>query len=336
MAPVTSFDVARLAGVSRSSVSRAFTPGASVSSKTRKKVHKSAAKLGYKVNLIARSLINQRSNIIGLVASDFATPLRGAQIASLSRAFMQRQLHCMLVNTAEAEDDIDGLIELVLQYQATAIVIMSGTPPSVIAERCVAQGIAVIMVDKPSGRVPADAIASDNAYGGRTAGEVLIRAGSRRLCLVSSSGETQSLIERREAFEFMLSGLDVQLCTWHRGEASYETGLAAAREILGRGERPDGVFCVTDLLALGFMDGARHEFGLRIPEDLRVVGFDDIPQASWASYQLTTFRQSTADLAAAIADILDRRLEEPSLAPISIQWPAELVLRRSTEFVESR
>ena len=103
------------------------------------------------------------------------------------------------------------------------------------------------------------------------------------------------------------------------GPTSYQSGQEAARRVFGRSEAPDGVFCVTDLLALGFMDVARQEFGIAIPDDLCVVGFDDIEQAGWASYQLTTFRQPLDPMADEVVDLLleperavsERRMIEP-------------------------
>jgi DNA-binding LacI/PurR family transcriptional regulator len=90
------------------------------------------------------------------------------------------------------------------------------------------------------------------------------------------------------------------------GPTSYGSGVEAARQVFGRSQGPDGVFCVTDLLALGFMDAARHEFGLRVPDDLCVIGFDDIEQAGWESYRLTTFAQPLERMADYVARLVAR------------------------------
>jgi DNA-binding LacI/PurR family transcriptional regulator len=111
------------------------------------------------------------------------------------------------------------------------------------------------------------------------------------------------------------------------GSASYQTGVLAARELLNQPLPPDGVFCVTDLIACGFIDAARHEFGLRIPEDIRVIGFDDIDQASWLGYQLTTFAQPLAEMAEAACEML---LAADAEKPASRVFRATLVKRGTT------
>ena len=103
------------------------------------------------------------------------------------------------------------------------------------------------------------------------------------------------------------AGLDVEVVAV--GPTTYATGAEAARRIFGRAETPDAAFCVTDILALGFMDAARKEFQLDIPTDLCVIGFDDIEQAQWASYQLTTFRQPIAEIAQQIGELLREAAE---------------------------
>jgi DNA-binding LacI/PurR family transcriptional regulator len=118
------------------------------------------------------------------------------------------------------------------------------------------------------------------------------------------------------------TGTDVAIT--RPGSTCYQTGVLAARELLGQTARPDGVFCVTDLIACGFIDAARHEFGLRVPEDNSVIGFDDIEQASWLGYQLTTFSQPLAEMAQAVCEML---LAPEDSKPASRLFAARLVKR---------
>ena len=304
---VTAADVARRARVSRSAVSRAFTPGASISRELRQRILKAADHLGYRVNRLAQSLNQARSNVIGLVGADLHQPFHAELLATLSSALLTDGFQCMLLNAANAEHDMAALIARVLEYRVAAIVVMTGTPPARIVEECLNNGVPVILVNKLLPKVAVDTVIADHAAGGRIAAEQLLAAGCRRLAVVSSAARTVSLVGRIEAFcaRAVAAGMKPQV--WQqRAMTDYQTGRAAAHSLLAR-DGIDGVFCVTDLLALGFLDAARLECGRRVPDDLSVIGFDDIPQAAWSSYRLTTFRQPVPDLAAAVMSVIRRR-----------------------------
>src|SRR6266508_5208897 len=145
---VTAADVARRAGVSRSAVSRAFTPGASVSIKARERILRAADHLGYRVNRLAQSLINARSNVIGLVGTDLQQPFHAEFLATLSGALLADGFQCMLLNAANAERDMSALIARVLEYRVFAIVVITGSPPARIVEECLNKSVPVILVNK--------------------------------------------------------------------------------------------------------------------------------------------------------------------------------------------
>ena len=304
---VTAADVARRAGVSRSAVSRAFTPGASVSAEMRERIVQAADDLGYRVNRLASSLNQARSNLIGLVGTDLQQPFHAGLLAALSGALLGGGYQCMLLNAANAERDIAAVIARVLEYRVAAIVVMTGTPPARIVEECLHNGVPVILVNKRLPKLAVDTVIADNAAGARLAAEHLLAAGCRRLAVVSSAARTTSLIERIEAFRARAAASRAKVRIWQeRATTDYQTGREAALALVMK-ERIDGVFCVTDLLALGFLDAARFECGRRVPEDLSVIGFDDIPQAAWSAYHLTTFRQPVDDLASAVLRAIRRR-----------------------------
>ena len=324
---VTAAEVARRAGVSRSAVSRAFTPGASVSKEVRQRILHAAEHLGYRVNRLAQSLNNARSNLIGLVGTDLQQPFHAELLATLSAALLADGFQCMLLNAANAERDIGALIARVLEYRVSAIVVMTGTPPSRIVEECLRNGVPVILVNKLLPNLAVDTVIADHAAGGRVAAERLLAAGCRKLAVVSSAARTASLVGRIDAFRACASEAGVRLRIWQdRAATDYATGREAALALL-EDDGIDGVFCVTDLLALGFLDAARYERGRRVPEDLSLIGFDDIPQAAWSAYRLTTFRQPTADLTTAIMDVIRRRRGVHSSRHGLARVPVKLVVR---------
>ena len=323
---VTAADVARRAGVSRSAVSRAFTPGASVSKEARQRILVAADHLGYRVNRLAQSLNNARSNLVGLVGTDLQQPFHAGLLAALSGALLADGFQCMLLNAANATRDMGALITRVLEYRVCAIVVMTGTPPSRIVEECLNNGVPVVLINKLLPKIAVDTVIADHAGGGRTAAELLLRAGCRRLAVVSSAARTASLVGRIDAFRACVAEGGARVRLRQQGPTDYRSGYDAALTLLADG-KVDGVFCVTDLLALGFLDAARHELGRRVPDDLSVIGFDDIPQASWSAYRLTTFRQPIAALSEAVMRAIRRRADAPGAVPRLATVPVELIER---------
>jgi DNA-binding LacI/PurR family transcriptional regulator len=323
---VTAADVARRAGVSRSAVSRTFTPGASVSHEARQRIVKAAAHLGYRVNRLAQSLNKARSNVIGLVGTALEQPFHAELLASLSGALLSDGFQCMLLNAANAEQDVGAVMARVLEYRVAAIVVMTGTPPARIVEECLDSGVPVVLINKLLPDLPVDTVIADHAAGGRQAAQHLLDAGCRQLAIVSSAARTASLMGRINGFQAQaaLRGAAVRL--WQEGPADYSSGREAALALLGENEI-DGVFCVTDLLALGFLDAARTECGRRVPDNLSVIGFDDIPQSAWSAYRLTTFRQPVRALTHAVMAAIRRRAEGRGAARAPATVPVNLVIR---------
>jgi len=310
--------VAEKAGVSRSAVSRTFTDGASVSEATRTKVLAAASALGYHVNHLAR-VLRERSSIVCLVVADMTTPIRATMVDVLTRKLQAAGKITMVINTETDTESVSSALRQTLNYRADATVVLSGTPPAALIETCLANGQQVVLINRDDQLVGSHNLGVDNALASREALFLLRRAGCQRLGLITSTAGTASLVQRERAFVAAAEEAGMQVTITATGPTSYTSGFESARQIFGRSQAPDGVFCVTDLLALGFMDAARHEFGIRIPDDLCIVGFDDIEQASWQSYKLTTFAQPLTAMATHVVDLLldpdtagsERRLFEP-------------------------
>lgn len=317
--------VADLAGVSRSAVSRTFTDGASVSEATRRKVLAAAADLGYHVNHLARGLIRDRSNIVCLIVADLTTPFRSRMVDILTRRLQGIDKVAMVINTEDDSASVTSALRQTLHYRAEATVVLSGTPSTSLIETCIANGQRVVLINRDDHLEGSENLVIDNAWAAREALFLLQRAGCRRLAVVSSEAETPSLVARHTAFTAAARAAGYDPAVIRIGPTSYNSGIEAARLAFGRSEGPDGVFCVTDLLALGFMDAARHEFGLAVPEDLCVIGFDNIEQAGWESYRLTTFAQPLE----AMTDHVAKLLAEPGAAAVSTMFDPKPVWRRS-------
>lgn len=314
---VTADDVAKKAGVSRSAVSRTFTPGGSVSKDVRRKVIKAATELGYRVNRLAQGLNSDRSNLVGVVGANLASPFISKQLDLLSIGLLRRGLQCLLLNAADARSDIAPLIELIFEFRAQAIVVLSGEPPASIIDECLANGVKLILINQQIDRTDTDMILSDDSRGADMAAARLIEARCKKVAVVSSGSHTPAQVRRVSAFTHKMNAAQIETVAWSNGPTSYESGYAAGCEVL-TDPAIDGAFCVTDLLALGFLDAARVEMNRRVPEDVSIVGFDDIPQAGWRGYQLTTIAQSFPVLTEAVLSALESEDSETRLQVVPV------------------
>lgn len=317
-------EVARLAGVSRSAVSRTFTPGRSVSEETRRKVLAAAEVLNYHVNHLARGLSKEASRPVCILGGNLSSPYQSSLLEHLTRRLNKAGRAVMVINTDDGESSAREALQQTLNYRSTATIVLSGKPPGSLIELCLQSGQQVILINRMGQFPGADNIDIDYSSTMKDAFDHLIAAECRNIALVSSSARSPSMVIRETRFLEAAAGAGTDVATIRPGSTSYQTGVLAARELLSRETRPDGVFCVTDLIACGFIDAARHEFGLRIPEDICVIGFDDIEQASWLGYRLTTFSQPLAEMAEAACELLLSPLAEQ---PGSRVFDARLVKR---------
>lgn len=324
---VTSIDVARLANVSQSAVSRTFTPGASVSEKTRDKVMSAAQALGYRPNALARSLTSGRSRIIGLVVAYLENHFYPIVIEKLSRLLQSRGYHVLLFMTEPGQQD--EVIQEILQYQVDGVVMASVTLSSHIAQECAAIGVPVVLFNRYIPDSPASSVVSDNVAGGRLLAELLAAAGHQHIAFIAGQENSSTNVEREQGFTQGLAAAGLNVCKRAVGHYTFEGATVAAREVL-TGDVPDAIFVANDHMAFAVMDVIRGEFGLRIPEDIAVVGYDNVPEAGWPSYNLTTVEQPVEEMITATVDILLEQMEHKEVSPIQKITEARLVLRGST------
>ena len=332
---VTSADVAHHAGVSRASVSRVFTPGAHVSPKTREKVMASAHELGYRPNILARSMIQRQSNLVGIIVSGFGSPFLPHLMGPLVDALKQQGLAPLIMDSKSAEH-MEDTLRYLLSYRVAGAILTSGTPPIELAREYARLQVPVVLINRDVDIDGVDTVCSDNRKGGALAARCLLDAGARRLAYVNRPSITYSGKERSVGFceeiaQIGHSGVQFELIEADR--VDYSGGRSAARQLFDRPatQRPDGVFCATDDLCMGFLDAMRHDFGLECPSDVRVVGFDDIPMAAADAYSLTTVQQDPHALATTAVSLLAERMAAPDLEKRGRLIDVSLVTRRSSE-----
>jgi len=325
---VSAQSVAELAGVSRSAVSRAFTPGASIAPETLARVHEAAATLGYQVNDLARGLLANRSRLVGLVTSDADSPFRAQMIAALSQSLIERGNVPAIINIGATAEDIANASRQLLRYRAEATVFLSGSPPESLVEVTRRNGQPLILINRAETGL--DSGHCDDRDGAQQAFEALRMTGAVRFAVLNKVNPSPSLAAREQAFAEFAAASGFKSKTARAGHSDYDGGREAARRLLARGSVPDAIFCVNDLMAFGALDHLRGA-GLCVPDDVSVIGFDDVPIAAWASYKLTTLRQDARHIAREVVSILDRRIADPDSPPMSVYFQVELVVRETVK-----
>lgn len=324
---VTSTDVARAAGVSQSAVSRAFTPGASVAPSTRKRVVEAAAKLGYRPNAIARSLITRRTKLVGIVMAHLTNPFYPPVLERFSRKLEEHGRRVLLI-TLPGQSRGDAALPEILQYQVDSLVLTSATLSSAMAEECARLGMPVVLFNRMAARSRVSAVCCDNEAAGTLAADLFLDAGDRRLGYLAGTANSSTNLERERGFVERVAARKAPKPQRVAGNYDYETAFAAARGLLAPKSHPTALFCANDVMAFAAIDAARA-LGLRVPADVSVLAVDDSAMARWRAYDLTTIRQPVEAMVDATVDLL-LGLEDGRLKGVVVRrLPGELIVRSS-------
>lgn len=326
---VTAQDVAALLGVSQSTISRAFTATASISDEMKQRVVKACLELGYQPNAIARSLITRRTNIVAIVIGNLTDPFYTTLLRILTERLQDIGKQVLLF-TSPPGRDIEALLPTLLQYQVDGIVITSATVSSEMASICARRDTPVVLLNRYVPGVPLHVISCDNVQGGRDLARHFVERGFRKLAFVAGQPDASTSLDRQLGFTSGLALSGVSSCIIEQGgDYSYEAGYEAALRLLKSAHRPDAVFFASDIMAFGGMDGFRDK-GLDVPGDIAVAGFNDVPQAAWPTYNLTTVGHPYDDMADAVAAVLGFSPQGGQPQPAPRLFPGRVIVRAST------
>jgi DNA-binding LacI/PurR family transcriptional regulator len=332
---VTSLDVAALAGVSQSAVSRVFTPGASVSRTMADKVRAAADELGYRPNVLARSLITGRSRIIGLVVAYLENQFYPDALERLSNALQARGYHILIFMASAASGaEVDRVIEELLDYQVDGIITASVGMSDELTGRCAAAGIPVVLFNRGQADARLSQVTSDNLAGARKVVEFLVAGGHRRIAHISGWAGSSTGREREAGFRAAMADAGQAPAAVIDGQYGRAEASEAARRMMAMDAPPDAIFVGNDHMAFAVMDTLRFELGLRVPDEVSVVGYDDVPLASWGAYDLTTLRQPLRRMVGATVDTLLAQIEDAEAEPRKIAIDGPLILRGSARNAE--
>jgi DNA-binding LacI/PurR family transcriptional regulator len=324
---ITSDDVAKLAKVSQSAVSRAFTPGASVSDKTRSKVLSAAKTLGYRPNAIARTLVTQQSRVIGVVVAHLDNPLYLDVLETLSKQLQREGFHVLLFMTNA--EDADQILQEILQYQVQGILMASVTLSSGLAEECAGLGIPVVLFNRIIPGTHASTVSSDNFGGGQRIGRFLLRGGHKRIAFIAGQEQSSTNRDREGGFLSALNEAKVECWQKEVGNYDFEEAADAARRLMSGSEVPDAIFVASDAMAISVMDTLRKEHDMQIPDDISVVGYDNIPQSAWAAYNLTTVEQQFSAMIQVAVQTLLQQIQSGQVKSESFVLSGNLMVRGS-------
>lgn len=334
MARVTLKDVARAADVHPSTASRALDPAKLwlVNAETRERVLAVARELGYRPHVVASSLRRRRTDTIGLVVPDLANPYVAPVVRGIENALEGRGLIAMIAETQDDPERSNRVLDHLQHRQVDAIVTLAARRSDAQVLRKLARTTPVVLAVRPLDRVQLSTITHDDAAGARMAAEHLAALGHR--CVVQLNGplDVANFSRRRAAFRDVAE---------HLGMEVLETGIDVMRATVHEGERhmavvmrdhwpaPTAVFAHNDLIALGALRVLRAR-GVRCPEDLSLIGYNDMPAAEFTDPGLTTVSLPGYELGRLAAEMAVTLIEQPGSQPTQLSLPPALVVRDST------
>jgi len=327
---VTSLDVAKKIGVSQSAVSRVFTPGASVSNEMEGRVLKAANELGYRPNMLARSLNTGKSRIIGLVVSYLDNQFYPNVLESLSSKLQESGYHILIFIASNGTKNLDQVLNEILDYQVDGIIMASVELSSVISKKIDSAGIPVILLNRSLDNMRFSSVTSNNYNGGKQIANFLIKGGHRKISHIAGNEKASTQRDRETGFIDGLKETGVDLFSREVGNFVLDEASSATRKMFSSKNSPDAVFVANDHMAFAVMDVLRIELGLKIPEDVSVIGYDDVKISSWPSYDLTTVRQPINNMVDRTISLLISQLEG-NIPAKQIEVDAELIVRSSAK-----
>jgi DNA-binding LacI/PurR family transcriptional regulator len=328
---VTLKEVAERAGVSRSAVSRTFTDGASVSAKTRAKVERAATDLGYAPNALASSLTTGRTKLIGLIANNFHNPLLLEVFDLFTRGLQDRGLRPLLVNLSDATDPAATLLML-RQYSVDGVIVASSTLPSSFAEAFKGAGLPVVHAfGRQSAAPDVHVVGIDNVECGRMAAETLIARGYRSVGFLGGPRNATSTRDRAAGFLGALAQHpQIGISVSYADQYTFDAGRAEMQRLL-RFPPAEAYFCGDDLLAIGALSAVR-EAGLTVPDDIGLIGLNDMEMSRWQLIGLTTIRQPVDEIIEAAIELVVATIGSPDLAPEVRLFPCRVIERETLRF----
>jgi len=323
--------IARRAHVSTATVSRTLNQSGAVRPETARKVWRAAAALNYYPNSHARALVSGRSRLLGLIVSDITNPFFPELVRKFESLATARQYDVILTSTEYQTALMTNCVRRMLERKVDGVAIMTSEMDMGLIRDLARRGVPLVFMDVGRVGPRMSHVLIDYANGIRQAVDHVVELGHKRVGFITGPLDLHSARTRRQAF---LDGLrahamkpDPKLV--REGTHTADGGQQAMEALLKHAKRPTAVVCSNDWTAIGALH-AIDAAGLRVPEDISLVGFDDIPLASYTSPPLTSVRMSAGDVGSTAFDALFRLIGGERLEGDVYQVPTQLVVRQST------
>ena len=331
-------DVARLSGVSIATASRVLTSPHLVHQTTRERVQQAIETLQYRPSRVARRLRRDaaRANLLGLVVPDIQNPFFADLARGVENVAQERGYMVFVGNSDEDADKERNYLDLMRAESVDGIILPPTAEVEPALEALARAGVPVVCVDRRLPGASLDTVVADNVRGAREAAEHLLRLGHRRIGLIEGRPHLSTRRERLEGYRHALqdAGAPFDRALVRAGDSRQASGYRLARELLeggggaGPGGRPTALLVGNNLMTLGALAAVR-ELGLRIPDGVAIIGYDDLPWAPAFDPPLTVVRQPAYDMGRRATELLLSRVEEPEREPRLVVLEPELIVRRS-------
>ncbi len=326
----TLLDVARRAGVSPMTVSRVVNGTGPVGTERRARVQRAMAELGYMPNAVARNLRTKRSDTVGLVLPDMTNPFFTTLARGVESALREAGISLLLTNTDERDDEETRLVRVLLGRQVDGLLVVPSGDGADAVRLCRDQGVPIVLVDRRPGVEDVDIVRSDAEGGSLALGRLLVDLGHRNAAVLTGPASVPTAVDRVRGFSRAFAdeaGLPAPYV--EHGRFSIPSGTAMARAAMSRVPRPTALFAANNFIAIGVMH-ALEELGLRVPEDVALVGFDDLPEPMVTFPFLTVAAQPAIEMGQRAVALLLERQADPGAPAQDIVLPTQLVIRRSS------
>jgi LacI family transcriptional regulator len=327
---VTSRDVARLAGVSQATVSRVMSSATNIAPDTRLKVQAAMDALGYVPHAGAQAMKTRRARVIGVVVKDITNPFYPEVIDELTRELDRAGYRVVLWNAGGGSHH--DALTAIRERAVDGVIFTTATGETVELQVALEQKSPIVLINRVVEGFDADQVASDNVTGGALVADYLCAHGRTQVAFISGLPDASTSRDRSRGFLDRMQELGHPVPEELRFQADFSHDLAqhVTGKLLDRADRPGAIFCANDYMAFGALDALRRR-GLSAPGDCWVIGYDDVDMASWPSFDLTTVRQPSREMARAGARMLLDRLAAPDLPPQHRSFPCKLIVRGSTD-----
>lgn len=328
---VTIVDVAQKAGVSLGTVSRVINNDVHVAPETRERVLAVTKELGYVANRQARGLKGSKTNIIGMLVPDLGTGYIGEIIHGIDAELALSQLDLMLFTTHRTAIKEATYVANMVQGMVDGLLLVLPRNPADYMGTLTRRNFPFVLIDHQGIGAPCPAVGASNWQGAYNATEHLIKLGHKRIGFITGWMDLGAASDRLEGYKSALHvhHIPEDPSLIYEGTFFQADGYSGARVLLELASPPTAIFASNDVMAMGAMDAVRSR-GLRVPEDVSILGFDDIPQAASVRPSLTTVRQPLEEMGRLATQMLLDRIKNPEKEISRIELPTELVLRDST------